>query len=106
MFTSGMKGWLTQEQDRRRALRWLLVSIAIHLPFTPLGPLFGLLALLSRPVQPANPIEELHGIPIELLEQASVVEDSKSEVAQSLKQENAAEATVVPPTISKQKHPE
>ena len=106
MFTSGMKGWLTQEQDRRRALRWLLVSIAIHLPFTPLGPLFGMLALLSRPVQPANPIEELHGIPIELLEQASVVEDSKSEVAQSLKQENAAEATVVPPTISKQKHPE
>ena len=56
MFTREMKGWLTHEQDSRRAIRWLLISIAIHLPFTPLGPLFGLLALIAHPEQPAAPI--------------------------------------------------
>ena len=68
MVGTSMRGWSTQQQDDRRALRWLLVSIAIHLPFTPLGPLFGLLAFLSRPEQPPAPIEELHGIPVELLQ--------------------------------------
>ena len=75
-----MNGWLAQEQDDRRALRWLLVSIAIHLPFTPLGPLFGLLALLSSPPQPAPPIEELHGIPVELLQSTQPAPEPKVDV--------------------------
>jgi hypothetical protein len=64
-----MNGWQSLEQDSRRLWRWLLVAILVHLPLTPLGPLFGLLALISRPQSEPLPVEELRGIPVELLEQ-------------------------------------
>ena len=64
-----MNGWQSLKQDSRRARRWLLISLLVHLPFTPLGPLFGLLALISRPPSEPLPVEELRGIPVELLEQ-------------------------------------
>lgn len=101
-----MNGWFAQDQDRRRALRWLLVSIAIHIPFTPLGPLFGLLALFSRPEQPAAPIEELNGIPVELLEPSKQPDELKTETppAAAGKDEPVAEASLVSP--KKKKHAE
>ncbi len=84
MFVDEMKGWLAQDLDDRRARRWLLVSIALHLPFTPLGPLFGLLALMTRAPQPALPTEELTGIPVELLEQSQPAEEPKDELDTAL----------------------
>jgi hypothetical protein len=53
----------------RRWWPWLVLSAILHLPFTPLGPLLGLLTLLVRlhAGVPAEPVEELVGIPVELL---------------------------------------
>lgn len=64
-----MRAWLQQRQVDRRAVRWLWVSILLHLPLTPLGQLFGLAALMARCSQPPVPVEELKGIPVELLEE-------------------------------------
>lgn len=64
-----MRAWLQQRQDDRRAVRWLWVSMLLHLPLTPLGQLFGLAAIMTRCSEPPAPVEELRGIPIELLEQ-------------------------------------
>ena len=68
MFPTAMNGWQSMEQDSRRARRWLVISVIIHLPLTPLGPLFGLLALLSRQELTPLPLEDLRGIPVELIE--------------------------------------
>jgi hypothetical protein len=99
MVTRLMNGWFAQDQDRRRALRWLLVSIAIHLPLTPLGPLFGLLALVSRTEQPAAPVEELNGIPVELLDPSKQPDEPKPEVPPATveKDEFAPESALLPP---------
>ena len=105
MVTREMNGWFAQDQDRRRALRWLLISIALHLPFTPLGPLFGLVALVSRSEQPAAPIEELNGIPVELLDESKHADETKTDVPASIeKDEPAAEAALFSP--KKNKRPE
>jgi hypothetical protein len=57
---------------RKRLSRWwpwLVLSAILHLPFTPLGPLLGLFALLVRMHSgvPDEPLEEFVGIPVELL---------------------------------------
>jgi hypothetical protein len=53
----------------RRWWPWLVLSAILHLPFTPIGPLLGLLTLLLRlhTGVPNEPVEELVGIPVELL---------------------------------------
>lgn len=53
----------------RRWWPWLLASLLLHLPFTPIGPLVGLLSLLLhlRSDIPDEPVEDLLGIPVELL---------------------------------------
>jgi len=71
MVSIAMNGWQSLKRDSRRARRWLLLSLLLHLPFTPLGPLFGLLALLSQPESSAPPIEQLQGIPVEIFEENS-----------------------------------
>ncbi len=98
-----MNGWFGQDQDRRRPLRWLLISIAIHIPFTPLGPLFGLLALLARTEQPAAPIEELNGIPVELLDESKQPSEPKPEElpANTEKEKPATEAALPPKKIKR-----
>ncbi|HEY5959380.1 MAG TPA: hypothetical protein VIV60_22635 [Polyangiaceae bacterium] len=56
-------------QRFRRLWLWLVLSAILHVPFTPLGPMLGLLTLLVRcsPPLPDEPVEEFVGIPIELL---------------------------------------
>lgn len=98
-----MNGWQSLEQDSRRLWRWLLVAFLVHLPFTPLGPLFGLLALISHPQTEPLPVEELRGIPVELLEQKE--EPPPAAALESLPTEPLPEvpAAVVPPRV-KPKH--
>ena len=92
-----MNGWLAQEHDNRRARRWLLVSILMHLPFTPLGPLFGLLALLSRTAEAPAPIEQLRGIPVELLEESKPAEQTKVAIEPEAMNLPAPDFTDFPP---------
>jgi hypothetical protein len=94
MVADEMKGWLAHEQERRRAIRWLVLSIIIHLPFTPLGPLFGLLIFVTRPKQPTAPIEELNGIPVELLEQPKLSDQNKTDIEPTSKAQQTAEAAI------------
>jgi hypothetical protein len=56
-------------QRSKRFWSWLVLSAILHVPFTPLGPMLGLLALLIRcsPALPEEPVEEFVGIPVELL---------------------------------------
>ena len=70
MVRLAMNGWQLLDKDSRRVRRWLLISIILHLPLTPLGPLFGLMALIARPESSPVPVEDLRGIPIELLEES------------------------------------
>jgi hypothetical protein len=69
-----VKPRLTRAQlaaDRvRRWWPWLVLSFLLHLPVTPLGQFLGLLGILTRLYDevPAEPIETLEGIPVELLE--------------------------------------
>lgn len=53
----------------RRWWPWIVLSAILHIPFTPLGPLLGFLSLLLRMQSgvPDEPLEELVGIPVELL---------------------------------------
>ncbi len=56
-------------QRVRRWWPWIVLSAILHLPLTPLGPMLGLLTLLLR-IQgsvPEEPVEDLLGIPVELL---------------------------------------
>lgn len=60
----------TTEERRRPShiWRWLALSAALHLPFSPLVPLLGLAGvLLGRTPVPDEPKETLVGIPVELL---------------------------------------
>ena len=66
------KGLSRLQAARQRVWRWwpwLVLSALLHLPFTPLGPVVGLLTLLLRlnGEPPGEPAEELLGIPVELL---------------------------------------
>jgi hypothetical protein len=81
-----MNGWQSLKQDSRRTRLWLLVSVLLHLPFTPLGPLFGLLTFISRPEAAVPPAEQLRGIPVELLEEQQTSE-AKTTVQESLPSE-------------------
>ncbi len=56
-----------RRDTRRLRLGWFVVlSLLLHVPLTPLAGLFGLLALLHRESKPA-PEEQLHAIPVSLL---------------------------------------
>lgn len=106
MVVNEMTGWLAQKQDRRHEIRWLFISILIHLPFTPLGPLFGLLTFLTRPEPAEAPIEQLNGIPVELLEQPQQVGEVKTDPRLHSNDQPAAEATVVAQKKTKPKRKE
>jgi len=100
-----MRAWLAQRQDDRRAWRWLWVSVALHLPLTPLGPLFGLVPLLTRCSEPAGPIEELRGIPVELLEDAPPEPQAQADLTASIPAEVAPEPAIVAPKKHKRRKP-
>lgn len=89
-------------QRWRRWWPWLVLSAILHLPLTPLGPLFGLLSLLIHMQAgiPDEPVEELVGIPIELLRAAAPPDESPAATA-------AAEDAVVltPPKPKPEKKP-
>lgn len=80
-------------QRLRRWWPWLVLSAILHLPFTPLGQLLGLLTLLAglRDV-PDEPIEEFIGIPVELLAEQPPANDKGATLEQS---ERSAEPSVV-----------
>lgn len=86
MLGTAMNAWKPIERDARWSRWWLPISILLHLPFSPLGPLIGLLALIGGPHEAAGPLESLQGIPVELLSAAA----PEKEVA-------AAEETAVEP---------
>jgi len=98
-----MNGWQSLEQDSRRLRRWLLFSFLVHLLFTPLGPLFGLLALISHPLSEPLPVEDLRGIPVELLEQHE--EPTQTAIPEAAQAEPLPElpAAIVTPKV-KPKH--
>jgi hypothetical protein len=99
-----MRVWLQQRQDDRRAARWLWVSILLHLPLTPLGQLFGLAALMARCSQPPAPVEELKGIPVELLEDAPPEPYVKPTVEVPTVPATMPEAVVTLPKTPKRRH--
>jgi len=100
-----MNGWRSLEQDSRRARRWLLVSLLIHLPFTPLGPLFGLLALISHPQSERLPVEELRGIPVELLEQHEEAPQTAAPEAAQIEPLPEPHAAIVMPRVKPRHEP-
>src|SRR5689334_9468998 len=57
---------LTDARGRGRIVWFLVGSLVLHLPFTPLAGLVGLLTLLRMPDKPP-PEERLNAIPISLL---------------------------------------
>lgn len=89
-------------QRVRRWWPWLLLSVILHLPLTPLGPLLGLLTLLMRlhsPV-PDEPVEELIGIPVELLAAPAPTVENPSATAAD------GDAIVLAPPKPKKQKPE
>jgi hypothetical protein len=59
----------SSDTGRRRLVWWILVSLLLHSPFTPLAALFGLVALF-RPTdsETEEPVDPITAIPIDLLE--------------------------------------
>jgi hypothetical protein len=59
----------SSDTGRKRLLWWILVSLLLHSPFTPLVALVGLAAFF-RPVDPESdePVEAITAIPVDLLE--------------------------------------
>jgi hypothetical protein len=61
--------WRGQSDTTLGRFGWgVLVAAVLHLPFTPLAALFGLLALLSTSKPPPEALPPLTGIPVDLLE--------------------------------------
>ena len=61
--------WRGQADTTRGRFGWgVLLSFLLHLPFTPLAALFGLLTLLSVQKAPPEVLPPLTGIPVDLLE--------------------------------------
>ncbi|HEX6277814.1 MAG TPA: hypothetical protein VFZ53_32450 [Polyangiaceae bacterium] len=61
--------WRGQSDTTLGRFGWgVLLAAVLHLPFTPLAALFGLLALLSTSQPPPEPLPPLTGIPVDLLE--------------------------------------
>jgi hypothetical protein len=61
--------WRGQSDTTLGRFGWgVLIAALLHLPFTPLAALFGLLALLTTAKPPAEPLPPLTGIPVDLLE--------------------------------------
>lgn len=89
----------------RRWWPWLLASFVLHLPFTPLGPLFGLLGLLLRlrADVPPDPVEDLVGIPVELLEAPTDAPPAVQQAATT--QDVPTDSVVVTPPQAKPKKP-
>ena len=59
----------SSDTGSRRLLWWILVSLLLHSPFTPLAALFGLFAFF-RPVdsESSEPVDPITAIPVDLLE--------------------------------------
>src|SRR5688572_26239385 len=59
----------SSDTSRRRLIWWILFSLLLHSPFTPLAALFGLVAFL-RPADSESdePVDPITAIPIDLLE--------------------------------------
>ena len=92
----------------RRWWPWLLVSLLIHLPLTPLGPVLGLLGLVMRLNHdiPDEPVENLEGIPVELLSSPQP-DEAPPPVAADLHDEPvSAVAATKKPKPQKPKRPE
>ena len=72
-----------------------MISLVLHLPFTPLGPLLGMLALFvgARDV-PEAPIEELRGIPVEILRDPGTLPETSAVPPPS---SNQTVAKILPP---------
>jgi hypothetical protein len=61
--------WRGQSDTSLGRFGWgFLMSLLLHLPLTPLAALFGLLTLLTTTKPPTEPLPELTGIPVDLLE--------------------------------------
>jgi hypothetical protein len=74
----------------------LVLSFVLHIPFTPLGPLFGFLGLLTRlnVDVPDDPVEALEGIPVELL---SAPPTESPTVAEGIPATDSAAVVIAPP---------
>lgn len=87
-------------QRVRRWWPWLVLSAILHLPFTPVGQLLGLLSLLARLRDvPVEPVEEFTGIPVEILTDQKPADDTAAPLAKS--ETAGEEVVVVPPPKAK-----
>ncbi len=92
-----------RRNTRRRLWLWVLLSFLLHLPFSPLGPILGLMSWSSRFRDvPNEPVEALVGIPIELLTDDSA---PSQPVAPPVSKSDPALTDPEGPTPSKPKKP-
>lgn len=103
--SSGTNIAQTTRQRLRRWWPWLVLSAILHLPLTPLGPLFGLLSLLVRMEAnvPDEPVEEFTGIPVELLAEQAPAPEAAPPVPAPAANENAV--VIAPPKPKSPKKP-
>ncbi|HMA91539.1 MAG TPA: hypothetical protein VKP30_02590, partial [Polyangiaceae bacterium] len=94
----------TSRQRLRRWWPWLVLSAILHLPLTPLGPLFGLLSLLMHLESnvPDEPVEEFTAIPVELLAGQAPTPEAAPGPAQA---PAANEVVIAPPKPKPPKKP-